>query len=1512
MALHHFHAYFCLGCSGLRQSKFIAFRLNQLNYKLKKQQATILQRTLQSASLAAWKQPAEKIEALEELLTILYSRWVEILTGRSGVKEQAWQNLLKHLPQIKGANNAIIILDTFIDASRLLLTDVELLWCWEYRQVIYQSLEMNQACLHLTPSLAKQVCDQWYEEDKLESKAPETSSHLQTIQEKITQATPLVSKKLPIVENTKLEEGLVQLFSSCSANKKIGQLSLVTQLEFLKQFIDLVVVPVPLSSPQYKRLLFKLDEIFSQQLSHGGGHVFSNVIEVLIANVDRFDFIRRFCLQGLPCYGELVIPVGELLVIMLLLEAHEQSQLTIQFVRAWDGLSLWQNLSPSLKKLGNAHRQVIVQLRASCQLGELEWLIHVIERFNALLSHLQQTAYLLKHLKPWCQKKAMELAVTSSTDNHSKPVLLLNEQRILPNLIFEIIRLACLTVALTDNLSLRQELFRRAITLYLGPDREEPRWEYYPQIQSVLQQLDSKTATLSVHYQKLVQLIQPLLANFGEIIKENLHFPANWFGTATALQTVASPQLGCQYLDLVITLRQLAKYRRLYTQPTAVLELKYWYTTTILTPHLTDRSTLTPMAIYAAFAGAYKIFQSRTHLSPPQALLEVLTVFINQLPEITASQQLPSLISTISHEAIKQAQVTIAVLNAQELSTLKQHNLFLLRQAANLLNSHIDNPKTALVWWWHHFQSQFSNISAPLLEANLIELHRVLPNRLTKAEAKAIGELIDEVYHCALRINFSHRQTPTLKFFSFHLEGPGWEHWFSEPVATSYEQQGLIESTSALIAIEKKVLAQLADHNIARQIEKFIEIFLTHGELEATVQRIQPLFDDCLRTQPTRQLECAWQMILRALPQYMTPPQTAYWRVLLRQGILGIRQVGLGRRIQMHAAQLANELTQYLNHQVTPMNAEGQKKCERDLLFLLTQLSQLLRTQCPSLVALNMGRYLIECIVPFVTYSSHVWQMLWWQLEMLLLPRLDKSEQLASAFWINQLEAFSAQLPATHIMGQHLFKDKQEIKVPTNSPTDLDKDSLIFQELDTNTSHLENEPWLKQQAWRDVLSGLLTATLTPNDAPIPKRALIQRLWLSSPVLYNQITVVTWPTLESTWSKKLTPWIEDSFKELLAESYSELMSILLTHVRLEEMQHNMPRIGIFCTLLSHLPYATSVWQNLLLVRANHGGNISPTPCDSLVCQTLECECLNYTTFKAANQLLQQANELSSKKLTTIRCPRQYHNWNPLITWFYQQCYFSTHSFETREIHQEELKLWLQTLAMHTAWASNASLLPSPIEVLSPIDQHRLQQRMRQELFELLYLNLDEYNSLQQNAMIKTLNDAVVEYNGNQKELTGLALHSRECVDKLFMLTLASKLLTHYQQWAQEIVLYFFEQSQKPWFMPNSINQSFANQPNSKSNYLGNIESVLYRLGLTMAGLRTTELARWYQQRFGQQPTQLAIMRLSWLPLFNTQPANFHDIWQIVPKILAPKLTLEESRYLKKAVLAMTQPITKQRF
>jgi len=1489
MSLHHFHAYFCLGCSSLRQSKFITFRLNQLNQKLKKQQATILQKTLQSAALASWKQQVEQTEQaekLEDLLTILYHRWVEILTGRSRVKEQAWQNLLKHLPQITGLNNPIIILDGFIDASRLLLTDVELLWCWEYRRAIYETLEMSQAASRLTPALAKQVCSQWGEEEKFEEKLA-TYPHFQTSLEKPVQVTPLVSKAL-VLESAQLEEGLVQLFSFWSA-KKIDQLSLVTQLDFLKQFIDLIVVPTSLTDAQYKRLLFKLDEIFSQQLSHGGGHVFSDVIEVLMANVERFEFIRRFCLQGLPCYGELVTPAGEFLVIMLLLEAREQSQLAIQFARTWDGFSLWQNLSSSLKKLGNAHRQAMTQLRPVCQPGELEWLINVIEKFNALLSHLQQTAYLLKHLKPWCQKKAMGLSATLPSDEPAKPTLSVNEQRILPNLIFEIIRLACLSVALTDNLSLRQELFRRAITLYLGPDKQESRWEYYPQIQTILQQLDAKAATLSAHYQKLVQLIQPLLTSFSEIIQENLDFPANWFGTATALKTVSSPQLGCQHLDLVITLRQIAKYRRLYTQPTAILELKAWYTTAILIPHLAAGTQLIPTAIYAAFAGAYKIFQSRTHLSPPSALLELLTIFINQLPEITASQQLPPLILSINNEAIKQAQSTIAVINAQDRLTLKQHNLFLLRQAAHLSNSYTENPKIALVWWWRHFQDQFSNISAPLLEANLIELHRVLPNRLTQAEAKAIGELIDEVYHCALKINFSHHQTPTLKFFPLNLDGPGWQYWFREPVATSYEQQGLIESTSALIAMEKKLLVQLADHHLSQQIEKFIETFLTHGELETAVQRIQPLFDDSLRTQHTRQLECAWQMILRALPQYMTPSQTAYWRVLLQQGILGLRQVGLGRRIQMHAAQLASELTQYLNHQLTPMKIERQKKCERDLTFLFTQLSQLLRTQCPSLVALNMGRYLIECIIPFVTYSAHVWQMLWLQLEMFLQPRLDKSEQAALAFWIRQLEAFSTHLPATHIMGQHLFKNQPPMNWASIS----------------NADDITDEPWLTEPAWRDVLSGLLTATLTPDDAPIPKRALIQRLWLSSPVLYHKITVVTWPALEATLSRRLKPWLEHALKKQLTETYSELMSTLLSHVRLEEMQHQMPRVGIFCTLLSHLPYVPLIWQNLLLVRANHGTQILPMPSDSLVCQTLECKPLDDTLFKNANQILQQASELPLRKLTTIRCSRQSPRGHFLFTWFYQPRYFSTYSFETREIHRETLKSWLQTLAMYTLWLNNPTLLPSPIEVLSPLEQPRLPPTIHQELFELLHLNLDEYNSLQQTALLKTVSDALIE--NPEKEFNPLLSANRECVEKLFMLTLASKLLTYYHQWTQEILTDFAQQTEQRWFMPKPQKPSFINELTTQSTYRQDIESILYRLGLTMAGLRTTELAQWYWQHFGKQTPQLTKMRLTWTPF--TPPKNFHEIWPRVPKILASKLTLEENRYLKKALFTMLQGLTK---
>jgi hypothetical protein len=1469
MAYSPFHAYLSLSGHGLSQTKFLSFRFQQLRQKLRKQKNVILQKTFQTPIVTNWKSPPSHVR---ELLTALYSRWVEVLTGQGEVKQLAWRSLLQTLQCLSGLHKPITVLDAFIDASRLLLTDAELLWCWEYRQEIYLSLEgiqQRSTCSNSASALANQIITQW--------QAHRLEFHLQKAQERAEvktesgEAYSETDAKTNNLSPSDLAASLARLFVAWHEHTPY-QSALVAEVQLLQLLVQFIVAH-PLRTLEWKMLLLHIDTVIKQQLCQEGNSNFTEVIELLLANVERFDLIRSIHLHGYPCYAEFAELVGNWLIIFLFLKAHDSSHFAMRLFRLLDGWALCHDLSPHLKFLGTAHRKMLAILHPLRKEWEMEELVAVIDHLNTFLFTLQQGTYLLQHLKSECHQPNLSSASV--------------EQCWLDYLFKEILRLAWLASVLTSQLPLRQALFRRLITLYLGPDREEPLWQKYLQIHQGLQQLTVNEPRSA----QLLTLIRPLLDEFSQIIEDNLNFPANWFGTATALTTVASQQPGCHHLDIVQTLRQLAQYRRLYGQTTAVSELKFWYLTTILLPQLVPGKSLNAIAIYNAFAGANKIFQSRTHLSPPPLLLQILLDFIEQLPEITCGHRLILLIPTLANEVAKEAKETVSSshnqppLTDQDFTQLQFHNTLVLTKAVHLFSYPIENKKEVFTWWWQHWLTISPwQTNSPLLEANLTALYRHLQTQLVSAEAKKIDILLDEIYYRLLGTNRTPSPSSMLSFTQFELEGLGWHHWFGQAVTTAQEQQGLVETISELKTISKQFCDQNEDIQLHHQFQTFIDTLLTHGEVETAVQRVQPLFDTYLRSLSTEQLERSWRRLLCALSPVMTPPQATYWATFFQQSIFGLRQVGLGRRLQLHATEIARELTSYLNQQVTLMNPQLQKKCERDLLFILNELSQLLRNQCATLVALNIGRYLIECVIPFITYSAHLWQMLWMQMEMLLSPKLDRSERLALTFWISQLEALSTRLPNTHILGQHLFG----LKSLANSSTVKAMEQANLPASPLQVTELTKK-WLKEPSWRHCISGFLTVALTPSQAPISGRVLLQRLWLSSSVLYNHVSIISWPALEMALSQILQPWLEEDLNELLAETYAELVSILLNQARLEEMQHNLPRIGIACALLSQLPYAKIVWQNFMLMRASSGGNISPTPCDSLVCQIVNSDCLNYEQFKQVVGLLQEAHDFNGKVLrwqvpTTSRWSffKRPNNMALFSNWL-----------ELSPIHQEEMRFFFQTLARHIAWHNSSYQFASVTEVLHPMTWLRVQEGIRQELLEMMWLHFDDIEGKQQAALFNALAEEIAKQYGTQHPL---ALHCRECVEKLWMITLAIKLLTHYREWASAIVTHWLDE--KNYFIRSAT--TVEDREAEKQRYFHNLQRLLYRLGITLVGLRFTDLTTWYQQRFGKPPVIAVSLFSSFGQLLGE--GKWRESFLTLPKELSIQLSKEEGRYLKK-VLAM---------
>ncbi len=892
------------------------------------------------------------------------------------------------------------------------------------------------------------------------------------------------------------------------------------------------------AAPQgwWELLLLKLDRVLYGRLGDALYHPLADALEVLIAAAPRLALLRDLRRRVWPEFMGSGLPVPPMLEVLILMRARPGNRLEWQLAKTLNAPLWMDRLEAEQQTLRHAYRQGLENLRPYWERAQLDWLGEAWAQLDNLCRQAPLKRRLLEESAEHCGQLAEALP--------GGP----------PDLPHALLGSAIDCIQVTDNPRLARDLWRYRIGLWFTPAGNEPVWTRAETLSADLNSLRFSESAVN----ELFSQIQPVLDTLGEIVRDSLGCSLPSHVAPPPGELLADPELPWRCL------RQISLYRHLYDGYRVVSELKSWFAYHE-TPELADEL----LQILVDWP---------ENLSP--TLRETLDAWLMSLPTVAGARAVLPEAGHLARLAANHVLTTcpdyLQRVGEIGMRSCVRDNTFTLLRAAQVLGAPLEQPLDSLMWWWNTaVGSYLLNRDRAAMQANLGGLRDALFDKLGAEQAQAVFSLIQELYLQSLGVNWQPRETERgLNFTPLELHGPLWRKAFignripARPVALLQDMLSLSEPPGS-----GEQLPATTEALFQAQLREFVGSLVQYGEVEAAWQQIQPLLDNAQQSLGTQAVERAWSRLPHYLGRTVPWLHNAFWDEVIARGLEVIRQTGLGRQLQQRAGEFARLLAQRL----PPLLRYGEighehdeSKCRRDLETLLDFMGECLRAQCPSLAALNLTRYLVENIGPFVGYPGWLWQMIWLQWQDILQPELDPAEQLALHTWSLQLEAVCARLPETAELGRQVFHHPEP----------------IFAEIPSQEQH-----------WRDTLGGLLAAALTPDDAPLPGTLLAQRLALSSPLLSEE-TSESWGQRRQALEQAFAERLPETLNQNLGARHQTLIATLSALEQAGEF-YTLSGSDLAISLMSAHPWHPSLWRQGLLSKIMEEGFNQPLPADLFV-------------------------------------------------------------------------------------------------------------------------------------------------------------------------------------------------------------------------------------------------------------------------------------------------------------------------
>lgn len=848
-----------------------------------------------------------------------------------------------------------------------------------------------------------------------------------------------------------LELRAVQLLQEWAETDVNSQIE--SDIVFIDLFLRKLVAEFAANNRFWELLLLKLDRAIAQE--YPLGHCLSNCIEILIAAVPRFGFLRSFISEVRPLYQRLDTTSPAWLPILMILQARPDAALWAVVLRSVNYYQVWENTQQI--DLSAIHVEATQHLRQHWERAHLDWFAEACATLDAWLYGV--TAYQTLHESTEATRQRFAQALADQ--------LKLNAQETtqwLEVLLFE----ACLVASSTDNMGQTRDVWRYRLA-HLPPSFLKKARE----ISAFFQHLEILNSN-----SRLIQLIDKI-HNFSPLIEE--------FALTYQENPVHFKNAQHEILDFVAT--HLIYNRILFNPRQAILELKQSVIQKF--EHSLEDSELPQL---------FQIARQEIQTLPvSQSFKESFLAFCEQLSYAIAAKNLSSTYQSIAQFAVEQVRTEcpdyIKEIGETGQQLCIQDNAFTLQRAAWVLATSLE-PKETLRWWWDISVGVYLvHRERAALAANLAGLLRGFQQQFLMSEAQIISKLIKDLYQEALGISSDYRNRENISFQPLSIHHSTAQSIFTQPIETP----------------------------------EFFKAFSFTKDEEAAWQNLMPLLQRDLQNKPLIELEKSWK----------TPQNNLFWDNVASRAPMYLRQIALGMQLSENIEFLSEKISEHLA-QILKLSETHHNKCRRDIGLIISYLAECLRTQPPTLAVLNVVRYWIQTISPFVRYKSIVWRFVWGRLEDEALPFLNPLEQRALHQWCAQLIIAADFFPQTHALCAQIF---------------------------ANEDTLFAEDWATEQQWRDLIGGLLAAAITPDCAPISGAAMVQRLALASP-LFEQLSATEWQQQQAAFLNAFKHLLEHELLQKLIQRQTEITNVLIKF----PLCQNLQTIDSFSILLSSIDYA----------------------------------------------------------------------------------------------------------------------------------------------------------------------------------------------------------------------------------------------------------------------------------------------------------------------------------------------------
>lgn len=493
--------------------------------------------------------------------------------------------------------------------------------------------------------------------------------------------------------------------------------------------------------------------------------------------------------------------------------------------------------------------------------------------------------------------------------------------------------------------------------------------------------------------------------------------------------------------------------------------------------------------------------------------------------------------------------------------SIARDNRYALERLAVSLGLPSTQSEWDFTWWWSTaIGSYLAFRDNRAMVANLAGFTSAIRDRLGAEEASLARKVMFAAYRNALGIEIPYSLTDgdALHFLALGDRGPVWTRLNSrdrriEPYqrAANWAGSHSAELGAAAVAYDRAVDAG-ADLLVAWSSPDVVPADLDEAGARALTIAVQHALVDSLRSADA--------------------VEVAFAQVLATGACERIAAVSMARVIATRTNAVAAAMAtaaRAVPETPAAQAAEYERKGRRDIALLLGQLRSDLLSSSPRVARLNAGRFVVEALVPFVTFSPASWLRMWTRGIEVLMPGLEPALVGFASDTFGLLAAITSRADVVRPSAGRIFAQRNPV---FNSDPDL------------------------EIQWRALASGLIVAACA-EDAGHDGLALAQQVALSATILDDD-GIATLREGRAAVCELVT----EGWPAQLSKAFADCVDVVLaTHDAAVPLESggNLSVVDLTVATRSRDPAAALLWRTDRAVLATTRGMSTPMPGDHAV-------------------------------------------------------------------------------------------------------------------------------------------------------------------------------------------------------------------------------------------------------------------------------------------------------------------------